>query len=423
MIRELLDDIGVATNLQRDISNGINDNLSALPHINRKSITRGANDATFQFPILCSNTIPLDMASTIARTMERVYAGFTQQWISLNPQIDLSRDRNATEYLKKFHSNIKLENVNPDENSIYDNYTAVYTNADYNMAFIFNESSVPYAKSSTDTQISKYNTSRVKLYKEDISEKDIVDSIINTSANKVVQNRQKLQADIYSKSNAPRILDKDVKKSNDLLPYQMEVRLIGVNGDKEFVQYIDFILGIKAILHVVKTDDLITNCSNAVKNKNAFFKFLRWTSGEISLVKSILFNITDVKRDAISISNGGNKWFPTLRRLRDKRAKINPRTMTINSILPNSTIVMTQYECEQVLNATGVDLRFAKYGKMLMNQLFLLALIIVDDSTGTLDVLFDSYSDYQTYNLDVLERETSLSSNKIGKEIGRMLSK
>ena len=78
---------------------------------NNRSIARGANDATFQFPCLISNTIPIDMASTIARTMEKTYVVFTQTWLSLNPTIDITMDRNILQYLKKFHQNVTLESA------------------------------------------------------------------------------------------------------------------------------------------------------------------------------------------------------------------------------------------------------------------------------------------------------------------------
>ena len=69
---------------------------------NTKSVARGANDATFQFPCLISNTISIDMASIIAKTMEKTYVVFTQSWLSLNPTIDITMDRNILQYFTEF---------------------------------------------------------------------------------------------------------------------------------------------------------------------------------------------------------------------------------------------------------------------------------------------------------------------------------
>ena len=50
--------------------------------INTKSVARGAKDSTFQFPVLISDSAPIDMANTMARTLDQVYASFTQTWLS-----------------------------------------------------------------------------------------------------------------------------------------------------------------------------------------------------------------------------------------------------------------------------------------------------------------------------------------------------
>ena len=68
---------------------------------NTKSIVRGAKDATFQFPCLISDTVPIDLANTLARTLDRVYADLTQTWISMHPIMDMSLDPTPMSYLKR----------------------------------------------------------------------------------------------------------------------------------------------------------------------------------------------------------------------------------------------------------------------------------------------------------------------------------
>jgi hypothetical protein len=58
-----------------------------------------------------------------------------------------------------------------------------------------------------------------------------------------------------------------------------------------------------------------------------------------------------------------------------------------------------------------------------MSNLFLMNLLIVDEGTRTIDILYDGERAYQTYALETLEREVSLNSNKLGREIGRMISR
>ena len=50
-----------------------------------------------------------------------------------------------------------------------------------------------------------------------------------------------------------------------------------------------------------------------------------------------------------------------------------------------------------------------------------MCLIVVDDVNHTVDLLVDGQQDFQTYSLDTLEREVTMNSNKLGKELTRML--
>ena len=58
------------------VTSALNDAELALSPLQHKSITKGALDGTMQFPCLIPDSIPIDMATTIARMLERVYAPF-----------------------------------------------------------------------------------------------------------------------------------------------------------------------------------------------------------------------------------------------------------------------------------------------------------------------------------------------------------
>ena len=213
------------------------------------------------------------------------------------------------------------------------------------------------------------------------------------------------------RARAPQLLDRDIKKSNDMMPYGIQVRLIAVNDKKEFVQYVDFIVGVKTILHPVGSDDMIENIARALQNKSLAFKLLKWTTGEISLVKDIIFNLNDIKADAINRSNGRSPFFSTLKRLKDK--KISMRNFTVpHALIPNATIVITSYEADFLENKYGIKIRDEKVASKLIKSLFLMSFIIMDEGTNTISVLYDGDSMYQTYALETLERENSLNSNK-----------
>lgn len=412
---------------------------------NTKSIARGANDATFQFPVLISNTIPIDMASTIARTMEKTYVGFTQQWLSLNPTIDITLDRNILQYLKKFHHNVTVESV-MNELMVKDNEVTTYmekveddeyvlfTNKNQTFGVLFNRADratmtmLESHKDSlreflSDFDLSKIpNVGTVVTEAEEFTSADLVSAVINNKLREHEDMKNDRSIKNTNMMKAPQLTDREVKKANDIMPYALQVRLMAVNDKKEFIQFMDFVLGVKTILHPIESDDVIENIQRVMQNRSPLFKFLRWTTGEISLFKNLILNLDDVKTDVISKASGRSPWFSKLKRLKERKIGVHDFTVP-HSLIPNTTLVITSYEADYLRNNYAIDITNAKNARRLVDAMFLMAFIIVDEGTGTVDILYDGSSAYQTYSLETLEREVSLNSNKLGREIGRMISR
>ena len=214
--------------------------------------------------------------------------------------------------------------------------------------------------------------------------------------------------------------DIEIKKTNS--GKEVTTFSLAVNDKKEFVQYVDFVLGVKAILHPVQSDDMIENLARALQNKSLMFKVLRWTTGELSLVKDIILNVNDMKSDAVNKRNGKSPFFGTLKRLKDR--KLGVRNLTVpHALIPNATIVVTSYEVDVLQQQYAIDLKNSSIAKKLINSLFLMAFVIMDEGTGTISVLYDGDNSFQTYALETLERDNSMNSNKLGREIGRMISR
>ena len=414
--------------------------------LNTKSVARGANDATFQFPILISNTIPIDMASTIARTMEKTYVGFTQQWLSLNPTIDITLDRNILQYLKKFHRNVTLESVMNDlmvkENEVSgymekveDDEYILYTNKDQTFGVLFNRADRPTMAMLESHReflkdfLSDFDLSKIPHVGDTIiteanepTSADVASAIINSKLREQEDMKNDRNIKNTNMMKAPQLSDREVKKANDMMPYALQVRLMAVNDKKEFVQFIDFVLGVKTILHPIDSDDVIENIERVMQNRSPFFKFLKWTTGEVSLFKNLILNLDDMKADAVNKASGKSPWFSKLKRLKDRRIGVHDFTVP-HALIPNTTLVITSYEADYLRNHFAIDVTNAKIARRLVESMFLMAFIIVDEGTGTVDILYDGSSSYQTYSLETLEREVSLNSNKLGREIGRMISR
>ena len=411
--------------------------LNALK-LNNKSIARGAKDATFQFPCLVVDSVPFDMANTIARTFDHVYASFTQTWLSMNSMYDMTIDPTPLAYLKKIHQNIGLESsiddmevddsdVNKYMEKVYDGSYKLFINESTGYGILFNMS---------DKNVHEMYNSNKKLLQEHLSDFDLKPIQIMTEApssydfaNAVLQGQMdKNDAEIRNnkmkqteKNQAPKLLDRDIKMANDLVPFGVQVRLIAVNDKKEFVQFVDFIVGVKAVLHPITSEEAITNNSRALQNKNLVFKFLRWTTGEISLVKDLILNLNEIKADAVDRNNGKTPFFNTLKRMKNKKLGVTNFTV-LHAILPNSTLVITNYEASYLLNNLAIDVKNEKIAKKLMDYMFLMAFVVIDEGSETVSILYDGDDAYQTYSLETLERDNNARSNKLSKEIGRMIS-
>lgn len=410
---------------------------------NTTSVAKGANASTFQFPCLVSDSISVDMATTLVRTLDKVYATFVQTWLSLHPTIDISLE-NPLQYIKKFHQNIKFENakdliIDNDEiptymEKVYNGEYKLFINKDKTYGVLFNvaDSATKEMMEShreglreflSDFDLSDFpnigNSPYMNINEADddfVNSSDLAQSVIRSRIRKAENDERDMSLKFTDKLRTPQISDRDMKKANDVMPFPMQVRLMGVNDKGQFVQFMDFVIGVKAIMHIVKSNEIVENIARTLQNKNLFFKFLRWTSGEISLMKNIIFDIDNLRMDATNAATQNTPWLPTLKRLKGKKS-------VTSGLIPNATIVISSYEANYLKEKFGMDVKNPKIAKKIISSLFLMTFIVVDDASSTFEILYDGSDAYQTYSLETLEREISLNSNRLGREIGRMISK
>lgn len=404
----------------------------------RKSIARGANDATIQFPCLVSRSCPIDMANSCMRLLDRTYAEFVKIYFSMNNTIDISVDPTPAHYLRKYHQNLSLESK---DSPIKDD-TEVYVSEDKNVCVTYEPTLKGYfgIKEENARQLkpvlSQYDLKPfpgMALEAPYRGDDDLVRLPKNTQetllANALaksqkedeasIRNRMSTAASIGKNVNAPKLTDSDAQKANDMMPYGVEIRLMAINGDQEFVNYMTFIVGVKAVLHPIDSDDMTTNIIRTLTNSSNVFNFVRWTTGEISFFKDFLFNVKNIRDDVRGRSNSGNPYFSALRRA--KNAGVSISNLGVHKMIPNATVIITDSECEY-LKSRGYDLSNPKIAKILINKLFLMTFVILDEASRTISILYDGSDDFQVYSIESLEKDVAMSSSKLSKEIGRMIS-
>ena len=209
---------------------------------------------------------------------------------------------------------------------------------------------------------------------------------------------------IHRSRTVVRISDNDVKKCNELVPTILTVTVQQMKKDN-FGGNINFVIGVKGLMHPVNSDEMVSNLLDGYKSGNKFFKFLRWTSGEISFLKDLVFNVNEIKEDVIKKHAKGSHWWTTL-----KRNRTLARIKNIygeKRILPNATIVCSMEEVMEIKDAYNVDLMDTRNVLRLMDRYFLIGFVVVDESQELCYFMFDGEHDYQALSFKGLERENN----------------
>jgi hypothetical protein len=254
----------------------------------------------------------------------------------------------------------------------------------------------------------------------DLDRSDIIAGMVQARSNQNSREQQLLTQRIQNGRRAPSLTEQDVKKSNDMQPYAIQVRLNVINENNEFVEYWDIVVGVKTILHLIKSDEIVENIARAVQNRSLLFNMIRWTTGEISFIKDLLLHINDIKFDMTNRAKGYSAWFPTLKRMKDR--KVNVADFRVRQLIPNSSLVISSYEVETLEQKYGIMIKDSHIAARLVDSLFLMALVILDEGSQTMDILYSDSNSFETYALETIQREVSLSSNRLASEIGRMIS-
>lgn len=410
--------------------------------MNTRSVARGAKDSTFQFPMLVDDSIPVDMTGTIGRTFDYIYANFAQSWISMNSTYDMTLNPSPFSYLKKLHQNVKFEGLEVEPNDVesymekvYDGSYRLYMNESNTFGVLFNVADKP-TKLMLEANRDQLRDPHSGLNLREVVDvtakavKDYQDAVGRENKEYRDQTMHELN---YAKgmrdlkygdpkaAKGPKLTNQKVEKLNDMTPYGLEVRLIAVNDQNQFVQYVDIVLGIKTVIHPVQADDLIDNIGRAIQNKSLAFKFLRWTTGELSLIKDLILNMNEIRDDAFNRSSK-TPFFSKLKRIKNRRFGID-MFGSPHFVIPNSTIVVSTYVVDKLKDSMGIDLRNPATAKKTVDSLFLMGLVILDEGTGLVSVMYDGDTQFQNYTIDGLEKDRMLNSNKLGNEIGRMIAR
>ena len=225
-------------------------------------------------------------------------------------------------------------------------------------------------------------------------------------------------------------IEADIKKINGMLPYiiQASFKVKTKNGQSDEVR---FLIGVKSVMHLIQVKDLSEDIDDIVNGTNKNLRKVKYKTGEIGLLDYI-FNIKQIKSDAAKQIKGGKRWINTLKRLAEFR-KTNGSFLKapMSAIakgdvpVPNGTLILTSSDVSLILNQTGIDLNKVSAAKRLAANLFLIAIAIVDSTSGSMKILFpDRDTDWDFQSLASIDAEVSKADDsRIMKELNRMINR
>ena len=429
----LLKDISeVITSLKDSYSDlGINEYAN---RVKGSSIARTGAEGTLQFPVIIPDSINIDTAVMITKVLESQFASFTRITLSMHPYLDLSKDKDISSYLKRYHQNAGsrfstlgslllegsydiLSNESDEICGLFittegcngsvlkDNKLQLFSVYDY-----INENSLNDLYKPKNPRVNFKNKSLNNYYNNEI---------VTEARDNELDGREQERMGIMNMGNAKvEMTNNDCKKANEIVPTTLALSL-NVKDKGNFGGTVNFVIGIKAVLHLVSSSEAVKNMVYACKNNNKFFNFVRWTTGEISFFKDFVLHLDQLKTDAINATSKNNAWWSALKR-RKNIAKFKRIVPGNNQLLPNATIVLSIEEVNAVKVEHGFDLMDPKMMKRIMNEYFLLAFVVVDSSQELAYFMFDGQDEPQAMSFTGMERENS-SKNDF-KEIYKLIN-
>lgn len=429
------------------------DNIAGLFGRKRsfRSVASAASNLTLVFPVICSNNISIENASMIAKATERKAVSLLQILFSAM-SVDAVED--GIDYVKKFHTNLKMDSdisvdafVDLVDTYVAKNESAVVNRGMYDAVIrdLRNINNV-LPESISENSIADYSilpnfisNGELRVVKEAGKGKDnsnnrfTINIPADTTNTQTItkynytysddSQRAKNMADARDKANnllRNQLISSDVKKANELVPTMMIVNFVNMYEDNPVAQ--SMVIGVKAKLYPVDSVDVLNRIVIKNKDKNKLFGLVRATTREISFCRDFLFAIDKAKIDALSQSKRGSssKLWKILER-RSLKSKVRRSLGQVNDASAISTLVISQEEVEYLKKTENIDLEKPNVMRPIMESYNLMGVCIVDEAAETAKFMYDTGDDiYEVLSFNHLERE---NNNGLDRKVVNLMTK
>lgn len=382
------------------------------PMAGMSSLAKASSNLTLVFPVICSRGIAIENAAMISKAVEKNAVTMLQRLMASWQIADAKDVNNLNDYIKQFHQNVSTRAASLDdifelgdrmevfkhEGSVIENATMYSA---YEAAIIRDRKNLDYylpdavSESSLLAYSVKEGAVQYNLKKEDA--KEIIDARKNSTD--------------YFKNQ---VSDSDFKKANELMPTSLTVNF-SIVDDGKVIPYNNGIIGVKAKLYPIGSDDIVRHIAEKDTAKNGLINFIRATTREISFMKDFVLAIDKAKIDAMSMSvrkNTSDKMWKVLER-RATTSRLKRALRQNNNAAAITTLAVSQEEVEYLRKNHNIDLERVGTIMGLFESLNLMCVCIVDESLEVAKFIFDEDEPmWETISFTHLERESSDNTYK-----------
>ncbi len=381
-----------------------------------KSISSASSNMVLVFPVAVSRSVNIENAAMVTKAIERKAVSMLQILFSA---INIADTKNAMEYVGKFHNNLKIDG-DLTVDGFMDAMDKFIVSQESNVEFIYNKELYEMIKEDmknlnnvlpeniSETSINNFKIAPQSRYGE-------IAVVREAKGDKSPAEIQNQMTQSYKNVNdvfKSQIIDSDIKKANELIPTTMIVNFVQVYEDTPING--SFLIGVKAKMYPVDSEDIINRIKLKNKDNNGFQKFIRATTREISFFKDFVFAIDQAKLDALSQSRKGssNPLWKVLER-RALKGKIRRTLGQINDASAITTLVVSQEEVEYLKKYENINIEDPKVIRGIMESYGFMCVCIVDESLEVSKFIFDTDEDvYEHLAFASLEREASDNTTK-----------
>ena len=418
-------DVASADKMITNVNTAIGTGKVVAKYVSNTSLTKLAKDSIFQFPVIISASIDNDEIFVMAKSLERSYASMMVSVISLSNYVDLTKygkEDYLINFLRRFHSNTNIggniiasESISISEANILPQENVVGVN----IASLWDSVYESVDNKSINDMYRPYN--RTKHILENALEESMTVKIGDSKDPKITINNADAISKLGDKNTA--YTDKDgntktirggatkpnqIVKSDymtDMAPTMINVTVVADATGKGATWTQSVVIGIKAMVRMVKSGVMINNMMDAFKDRG-LFKWLSWTKGEISTAE-LIFGAGKAMQDGYAAGKGDN-WLKTLR---ERKMMQGINKILGKRLLPNASIIITESEAIAIHDALGIDVHNPADVKKMMNRYFLLAFGIYDTENKLLDIMYDGESQFSTESIRELAAKNKKDTN------------